>query len=389
MPLPPGAPVVEWGIDGKYFIVGIGEGSADGIVAREKGAAPKWLEAIRSRLQVERPAMVHYLNIKKIISLVQAAGGLRRGAPPQLFDALGISNLNVAGQHERFGRERLDEQHAARDGRAADPAFSLSAGGKPLTAADLAPIPKDATFAVRRLASISITCIVAFPASPAKSSPRARLEMEQGIAMLENHLGIDLSQDIFKALGDTWCVYSAPSEGGLFVTGLTVVAPIRDRERLVKAEERLRSMAKAGMRSAGTRIMPIRRAVRGDDRRFRIPRPADSFSELHRRADSGGAGMVHHRQRIDRLALAANDQGSSLARAKAGSLADVPAVGELLRGRQVARPTSSYTDSATSVRTLVSAVAIRRSRPLPRNCNAKGSSSTRRSFRRPRRSCRI
>ena len=80
LPAPEGASLVEWGIEGKYLIVGVGEGSADGIVAREKGTAPKWLEAIRGRLRVERPAMVHYLNIKKILALVQAAGGPGRGA---------------------------------------------------------------------------------------------------------------------------------------------------------------------------------------------------------------------------------------------------------------------------------------------------------------------
>src|SRR5262249_47977294 len=80
-----------------------------------------------------------------------------------------------------------------------------------------------------------------------KIDPRARLMLEQGLATVENHLGVDLSRDIFKALGDTWCVYSAPSEGGLLVTGLTVVVPLRDRERFTKAEARLRGLAQAAM----------------------------------------------------------------------------------------------------------------------------------------------
>ena len=89
LPAPDGRePVVEWGIDGKYLIVGIGDGSADAIVAREKGTAPKWLTALRDRLKVERPAMVHYLNIKKIMEIVQQVSG-GRGMPGQVFDALG------------------------------------------------------------------------------------------------------------------------------------------------------------------------------------------------------------------------------------------------------------------------------------------------------------
>ncbi|HEY2146914.1 MAG TPA: hypothetical protein VGH32_03190, partial [Pirellulales bacterium] len=223
-PLPPDAPVIEWGVDGKYFIIGIGEGSADGIVEREKGSAPKWLEAIRSRLRVERPAMVHYLNIKKILSLVQASG-LGRGAPPQIFDALGINNLtSLASMSGLEGDGWTSNTLLGIDGPPSG-IFAL-ASGEPLTAADLAPIPKDATFALAGRLDLD-RVYRGISSIAGKIEPRARLEMEQGIAQLENHLGIELSRDVFKALGNTWCVYSAPSEGGLLVTGLTVVAPIR------------------------------------------------------------------------------------------------------------------------------------------------------------------
>src|SRR6185295_11168410 len=64
LPSPPGAPVVEWGFDEKYFIVGVGEGSAEAISARRKtsGAAvnirakgSNWLMTVKKALPVERP----------------------------------------------------------------------------------------------------------------------------------------------------------------------------------------------------------------------------------------------------------------------------------------------------------------------------------------------
>jgi hypothetical protein len=237
-------PVVEWGVDGKYLVVGLGEGSADAIVAREKGTPPKWLTTLHEQLKVERPAMVHYLNIKRIMQIVQQVGG-GGGMRGQVLDALGLNNLtSLASVSGLDGKGWASNSLLAMDGPPSG-IFALS-DGHPLSTDSLTAIPKDATFALvgrldldRAYRGVSETA--------GKIDPRARQMLEQGLAMVENHLGVDLSRDIFKALGDTWCVYSAPSEGGLLVTGLTVVVPLRDRERFTKAEARLRSLAQAAM----------------------------------------------------------------------------------------------------------------------------------------------
>ena len=44
---------------------------------------------------------------------------------------------------------------------------------------------------------------------------------------------LEISEDVLQSLGDTWCVYNSPGEGGLVITGLTAVVPVTDRERLV------------------------------------------------------------------------------------------------------------------------------------------------------------
>jgi hypothetical protein len=349
MPTPPGAPVVEWGIEGKYLIVGIGEGSADGIAAREKGTAPKWLEAIRRRLKVERPAMVHYLNIKKIVALVQAAGGLGRGAPPQLLETLGISNLtSLASMSGLEGSGWTSNMLLGMDGPPSG-IFALT-GGDPLTAADLASIPKDATFALA--ARVDLERVYrGISSMTGKIEPRARLEMEQGIAQVENHLGVDLSRDIFKALGDTWCVYSAPSEGGLLVTGLTVVAPIRDRDRLVKAEERLRTMAKAAMGFApgAARSFERRPTMTINDFEFR-GQQVHFLNFIGEPIPVAPAWCITDKEFI--VSLSPQTIKAHLSRkANAGSLADLPDVAKLLHGS--GGPTYiGYADTATTVRTL-------------------------------------
>ena len=49
---------------------------------------------------------------------------------------------------------------------------------------------------------------------------------------MEKELGIDLQEDLLKPLGDVWCVYNSPAEGGLLVTGLTGVVQVKDHDRL-------------------------------------------------------------------------------------------------------------------------------------------------------------
>ena len=52
-------------------------------------------------------------------------------------------------------------------------------------------------------------------------------------------LGIDLEQDVLKPLGDVWCVYNSPAEGGLLVTGLTGVVQVKDHARLEATLDKL------------------------------------------------------------------------------------------------------------------------------------------------------
>src|SRR5262249_42598286 len=161
-------------------------------------------------LKVERPAMVHYLNIKRIMQIVQQVGG-GGGMRGQVLDALGLNNLtSLASVSGLDGKGWASHSLLAMDGPPSG-IFALS-DGLPLSADSLTPVPKDATFALvgrldldRAYRGVSETA--------GKIDPRARLMLEQGLATVENHLGVDLSRDIFKALGDTWCVYSAPSEG--------------------------------------------------------------------------------------------------------------------------------------------------------------------------------
>src|SRR5205085_218985 len=69
--------------------------------------------------------------------------------------------------------------------------------------------------------------------------PKAGREFAEQVKQTEGFLGFRLDQDLLQTLGDSWCVYNSPGEGGLFITGLTVIVPVKDHDRLVKTNGRL------------------------------------------------------------------------------------------------------------------------------------------------------
>ena len=246
-PLPPGAPQVMWGFKGKSFILGIGEGAVERIVKRARGETPKWLTAVRERNKVDRFSSVTYINAKKLAELPAKVG-----APPQVqmvVKALGFANVShLASVTGLDDKGCVTRSHVAIDGQA-EGLFKLVAG-KPLTADDLAAIPQDATlaFAARFDANEAFELVKTLVSSV---DPRGQAAFEQEMEDMKSELGIDLSKDVLQAIGDTWRIYNAPSDGGLLVTGLTAVANIRDRPALVKASAKIEELAQKMAETAG------------------------------------------------------------------------------------------------------------------------------------------
>jgi hypothetical protein len=61
---------------------------------------------------------------------------------------------------------------------------------------------------------------------------------------LEAVLGFRIKEDLLDTLGDSWCMYNSPGEGGLFITGLTIVVPLKNHDRLVTTNNHLVQMAR-------------------------------------------------------------------------------------------------------------------------------------------------
>jgi hypothetical protein len=240
--LGPGAPEITWGMRGKYLLVAAGEGSLEGMVQRGRGTPPAWLAALRKQLPVERLSTVTYVNVKRVLAQFGPLAGPQAVAA---FSAAGLDNVTSLAAVSGLDDEGLVTRMLV--GIEGEPAgvFALAAG-KPLAAGDLAPIPRDANFAVAaRLDAAQV--LQAVLAVAGKLNPQFPEEFDAGLRRAEAQLGVDLRKDVLGSLGDTWCVYNSSDEGGLIATGLTAVVRVKDYERLSAAHAKLLAVAKAAL----------------------------------------------------------------------------------------------------------------------------------------------
>jgi prepilin-type processing-associated H-X9-DG protein len=240
--LAPDAPVITWGVKDKYLVVGVGDGSMDEILKRAGGAPPEWLTKVRKQLPVERLATISYVNVKKIVEQFAPMGGPK---VRMAIDALGLSNVtSLAAVSGLDGEGFLNRTFVGVEG---DPTGVLClATGKPLGPKDLASIPCDSDFAVAGRLDLGKVMDRAIEVA-GKIEPQAGAEIEHRLKMIDEVLGVNLRKDVVDSLGDVWCAYNSPSEGGLLISGFTAVVQVKDYDRLSAAHAKLLALAQTAI----------------------------------------------------------------------------------------------------------------------------------------------
>jgi len=226
--VPSGCPPVTCGFQGSDFILGVGDGSVEEILKHRQEESPAWLVNLRKQLPVERVSTVVYLNIKMLLAQITADEMMPKTR--EALRRLGLDKLSALSSVSGFEGETFTSRMLlSTDG---EPQGILNLfSDQPLRAGDLMPIPRDATLALAmrfdaRKAADQFAAVIEKP------EPAERSAIDALLDAIAKPLSVDLRRDVPKALGDTCCVYSSPSEGGLVLLGLTAVVPIRDREAL-------------------------------------------------------------------------------------------------------------------------------------------------------------
>jgi hypothetical protein len=240
------APPVTWGVRGKYLIIGVGRQSVEEILDRARGAQPKWLTDIRQQIAVDRVATVSYLDVQ---ALLRTFGPLAGPQMPVILKATGLDGVTTLASVTGLDQEGFVSRTLV--GLAGEPRglFTL-ASGKPLAAADLAPIPGDATLALAARLDLD-RAWETFLDSCGQADPAGAARISQAAGQIEEGLKLKLRDDLLKPLGDVWCLYNSPGEGGLVLTGLTLVVSVKDSKHLAQTQDKLLGIVKDQLQGKG------------------------------------------------------------------------------------------------------------------------------------------
>ncbi len=239
LPLPPPVPPVAWGLSNSYLIVAVGTGTPDRVLAGLKSnaglAASPAFKKLQASVRTEAPVSRTYINVEAIVGKVVAVAGMQAAG---VVNAIGLSSIQaIIAETGMEGPGMASKSFVATKGVPAGILRLLE--GAPLAETDLAPIPLDATIAGAFRLNLE-TVYNEFLTSLSTIDPRARDEFLREVPRgLEQELGLSLTDDILRPLGDVWCVWSAPSEGGLLFTGLTLAVTVKDRERFQRTLDKI------------------------------------------------------------------------------------------------------------------------------------------------------
>jgi hypothetical protein len=223
---------LTWGFNKKYFLVTLGEGEMELLLKRAGGKAPGWLVKIRQDLPVERVSTVGFLNVKALVKIFVPMAGPQAAVALEALGVSKISNItSVAGLDQS---NYISKIHISIDG---EPQGVMQlASIKPLSAADLASIPADATQAL----AVKINPAAVFDAywqMGAKLDPQQTAVIRHNLDVIESQWGLKIPQDILSPLGDAATLYTKSNMGG--IPEMILAVQVKDYQQAVKTQETL------------------------------------------------------------------------------------------------------------------------------------------------------
>lgn len=259
------------GFHGDYLIAASNEKTFKSIVTRLKGQnTPKWLSDIGRKLPVDKRSVFIYADLQAIAKLAEPLMDVKSPKDRDaMLEMLGLANarawIEVWGLE---GRDFANKSLLLLDG---EPQGLLQvATESTVRPEDAAAIPSDATFgaAYRFDTQKALDVILA---AVDKMTPEARDVTIKQIEEWEKTFGVDFRHGFLKSFGDAWQIYGSPTEGNFFITGTTVVVPLRDWAGMNVAYGRLMGFAKQWQPGGDESSAPMGTRPNAD------PAPVESF----------------------------------------------------------------------------------------------------------------
>jgi hypothetical protein len=237
MPLGPKGSEITWGVKGKYLYAAVGEGEMKALLGRAEGSAPKWLTAMHKRMPVERVSALSRVDVGMLIARLAPLAGPETA---KVVKTTGLDGLQELASVSGLDKEGFTSRTLIRF-RDEPKGLLKLLDQKPLTTEDLAIIPRDTTFAVAKSVDLKQVYTQVLKVVEALY-PQGVDDFRKHMGEVEDRIGLKLERDVLEPLGDRWCVYASPGEGGL-LTGLTLVASLKDPETAAKTHDKLLRLA--------------------------------------------------------------------------------------------------------------------------------------------------
>ncbi|HVX13031.1 MAG TPA: DUF1559 domain-containing protein [Pirellulales bacterium] len=313
-PPQPGAPVVVWGFKDNYFLVSVGADAGQGLVGRLAAGAPAaWLTKLHGQAAVARPGRTWYLNVAGILETARPfMTDSKIGATLDAVGLQGVTNISSVSGFDGTGM--TSKTLIATTGE--PKGLFAAVAGKPLAAADLQRVPKDATFAVAGRLDLADLVRRVMDAA-AKIDPAAGDQAKRQFGELDGQLGFDLSDDLLAALGDVWCAYTTPAKATeknpAQVGNFTVSVTVRDRRRLDKSYPAIVKLLQQAAADSDGAWTVKQSTFRGNQVYYvplKLPQQAASNSPLPLNFDASTAGLTPcWCLTTDRLVISSTPQG--------------------------------------------------------------------------------
>ena len=241
----PQLPPIRYGVVGDVFLVTLGTNVHRDILAVKGGAAPALVSnerfaAARKKLGAAPANTALLLHVDLIRARAQAKSFLlantgREDFPPPvpvLLEELGINNIKTityTGQLTDGGFRSAAFVATEAPSKGA-PKFLKA---KPLTDEDFQAVPPDASF----FHVCNFRLATAYDEAVRIAGIFAPEAVAEIATQFEQKTGMKLREDVIALFDDGWAFFDAPSHGGLWFTGITLVVETRDAQAFMNTLE--------------------------------------------------------------------------------------------------------------------------------------------------------
>ena len=233
-----------WGSRGPYFYGASGRKAIEDAVAglTRKRGPPSWFTNMKEAVAVKRPSYRWYVNTGRLLAMMQEQNDNEKFA--KAIETSGLVHLKAISSVTGFDDVAMTTKTLySLEG---DPQEYLKIlPNKSLTPDDLKHIPADASWACagqfdflavyEAMIKLEELAPAAEEAVPADDPAEEDFGFEpEGPALTPEQIEIakKLAKGIAAAVGPTWRLYNAPSDGGFLFTGMTAVVNVKHDQEL-------------------------------------------------------------------------------------------------------------------------------------------------------------